>query len=55
MNDWKSCSERDDCMKALQCIYLEAVKPVADDLNFKVKSYIELLEKTIKDLQGEQK
>ena len=40
-----------DCSKALTCLYLATADDVADDLNKKVKAYIEYLEEKIDEFE----
>jgi len=42
---------RDNCFKALKCLYIAVEESVADDVNAKVKAYIESLEQPT--LKGE--
>ena len=35
---------KDDCLKALHCLYIAVEKSTADDVNRKVKAYVEELE-----------
>lgn len=44
-----------DCSNALRCLYLEAHPDVAENINKKVKGYIEELEKEIESLREENK
>ena len=37
---------RDECHKALRCLYIAVDVPVADDVNAKVKAYITELERS---------
>jgi len=34
---------KNDCMKALRCLYIAVESPIADDVNAKVKAYIDAL------------
>ena len=49
---------KEDAERALACLYLAASKPVADDVNEKVKAYIKKLESSIpgrRDLDEKEK
>ncbi len=45
---------RDNCFKALNCLYIAAEKSIADDVNIKVKAYIDTLLRQRRTVSREQ-